>query len=57
MLATRRRYGVTAGLVLLLLVATPAAAQQASGLIKPGAPPALEVLYTGDVIGYLDPCG
>ncbi len=57
MLATRRQYGVTAGLVLLLLVATPAAAQQASGLIKPGAPPALEVLYTGDVIGYLDPCG
>ena len=52
-----RRYGVTAGLVLLLLATTTVAAQQDGGLIKPGDAPELEVLYTGDVIGYLDPCG
>ena len=56
MQTTARRYGVTAGL-LLLLGATIVPAQQDGGLIKPGDPPALEVLYTGDVIGYLDPCG
>ena len=26
-------------------------------LIEPGESPDLFVLYTGDVIGYLDPCG
>ena len=25
--------------------------------ISPGAPADLTLLYTGDVIGYLDPCG
>ena len=26
-------------------------------LIKEGQPPALFLIYTGDVIGYLEPCG
>ena len=30
---------------------------EGSGLIKGGEPPALLLLYTGDVIGYVDPCG
>ncbi len=29
----------------------------AGGLVKEGNPPGLFLLYTGDVIGYLDPCG
>ena len=27
------------------------------GLIRDGAPPDLLFLYTGDVIGYIEPCG
>ena len=34
-----------------------AAQQQAGGLIKPGSDPGLHLIYTGDVIGYLEPCG
>jgi len=39
--------------------AAPAAPRTASAsvLIPGGAPPDLFLLYTGDVIGYLDPCG
>ena len=33
------------------------AQQQAGGLIKPGNDPGLHLLFTGDVIGYLEPCG
>ena len=35
--------------------ATPLASPGA--LIKEGQPPALFLMYTGDVIGYLEPCG
>jgi hypothetical protein len=36
----------------------PVAAQEPSGaLIVSGREPDLFLLYTGDVIGYLDPCG
>jgi hypothetical protein len=34
-----------------------AAPASATGLIIPGDAPDLFLLYTGDVIGYLDPCG
>jgi hypothetical protein len=34
----------------------PQAAPQA-GLIAPGRSPELEILFTGDVIGFLEPCG
>ena len=30
---------------------------QGGPLIAPGASPDLALLYTGDVIGYLEPCG
>ena len=36
---------------------TPPATPVGGGLIKDGQPPALFLLYTGDVIGYLEPCG
>lgn len=26
-------------------------------LMAPGSPPDLTILYTGDVVGYLEPCG
>jgi hypothetical protein len=29
----------------------------AQGLIAGGRPPDLLLMYTGDVIGYVDPCG
>jgi hypothetical protein len=51
---------ITAAAVLLVL-ASPVLAQQASapagGLIRPGEAPQLSLVYSGDVIGYLDPCG
>lgn len=28
-----------------------------TGLIAPGRSPELEILVTGDVVGYLEPCG
>ena len=38
------------------LVATAPRAQS-GGLVPGGDPPELILLYTGDVIGYVDPCG
>jgi hypothetical protein len=32
-------------------------AQARVALVAPGDPPDLFLLYSGDVIGYLDPCG
>ncbi len=29
----------------------------AGALVAPGAAPEIEILYTGDVIGYIEPCG
>ena len=51
-------------LVMLLLlvgvisIATPAAAGDvAANLVSGGSTPDLILVYTGDVIGYIDPCG
>ena len=48
-----------AALSLLLLYSHPAAPAETKqkGLIAGGAPPDLILMYTGDVIGYIDPCG
>ena len=35
--------------------APPGAAQ--GGLVAPGRSPELEILFTGDVVGFLEPCG
>jgi len=35
--------------------AAPAAGQ--AGLLAPGRSPELEILFTGDVVGFLEPCG
>lgn len=35
----------------------PVAAQSPRGLVQDGETPDLFVLSTGDVIGYVDPCG
>lgn len=38
--------------------AAPAAtAASSQGLVVPGRSPELEILFTGDVVGYLEPCG
>ncbi len=43
---------------LALAAATVVSAQgPPGGLIQSGKPPELLLLYTGDVIGYLEPCG
>jgi hypothetical protein len=43
---------------LVVALASPVAAQQPAGaLVISGPAPELFLLYTGDVIGYLDPCG
>jgi hypothetical protein len=46
-------------LVVLLLTASPAGlcSGSAGGLIQRDSAPDLFLLYTGDVIGYLGPCG
>ena len=41
----------------IALPATGAAQQDRGGLVPDGDSPGLFLLYTGDVIGYLDPCG
>jgi hypothetical protein len=35
----------------------PAPVAGQGGLITPGRSPELEVLFTGDVVGFLEPCG
>jgi hypothetical protein len=43
---------------LAVALATPVFSQQPPGaLVVSGPPPDLFLLYSGDVIGYLDPCG
>jgi hypothetical protein len=37
--------------------AVPAPVAASKGLIADGRPPDLLLMYTGDVIGYVDPCG
>lgn len=53
--------GVLAKLLLLVGVASiaiPTAANNATAnLVSEGATPDLILVYTGDVIGYIDPCG
>ena len=43
----------------LVLAAPTAVSAQGppGGLVQGGDPPELLLLYTGDVIGYLEPCG
>ena len=42
---------------LVMMVGSMAFAAPATSLIAPGEPADLTLLFTGDVIGYLDPCG
>ncbi len=43
--------------VVLGLIAVSGTGVQAAGLISPSAPPDVALVFTGDVIGFLDPCG
>ena len=57
-----KRWGALTAAALVALLALPPAAAAASGtaearLIAEGSPPDLILLYTGDVIGYVGPCG
>ena len=40
-----------------MLAATLPAPADSGGIIRNGPAPDVALLYTGDVIGYLDPCG
>jgi hypothetical protein len=48
---------LAAGAVLLALSIPAIAQDSSSGLVAKGDPPAMFLLYTGDVIGYIEPCG
>ena len=37
--------------------APAAVAASPQGLVVPGRSPELEILFTGDVVGFLEPCG
>jgi hypothetical protein len=64
---TRRRI-IAAGLCAIVAAVGSVSAQTrpqpgkplsppAGALVAPGEPPSLTLFYTGDVIGYVDPCG
>ncbi|NIM01072.1 MAG: hypothetical protein GTN89_09225 [Acidobacteria bacterium] len=44
-------------LAVLGLLALSWTTVHAAALVPPSDPPAVALMYTGDVIGYLDPCG
>ena len=48
---------VTAISASILWAGSQVLAAPATSLIAPGEPADLTLLFTGDVIGYLDPCG
>ena len=53
-----RNRRIAATILLVALTMTPALAQQkAGGLVKGGKSPDLSLIYTGDVIGFIEPCG
>ena len=41
----------------MVLACAPAFAQGGSGLVPGGAPPDVALVFTGDTIGYIEPCG
>jgi len=41
----------------LALACTTAFAQGSGGLVPDGIPPNLALVFTGDTIGYIEPCG
>jgi hypothetical protein len=53
----RRTLPWSTALLGLALLWASGARGGSSGLVVGGPPPNLFLLYTGDVIGYLDPCG
>ena len=57
----RIRVAVAAATLMLagwtLAESAPAPPPAAQGLIAPGRSPELEILFTGDVVGFLEPCG
>ena len=53
---TDRNVALVAAMV-LVLACTVAGAQQSGGLVPDGAPPNVALVFTGDTIGYVEPCG
>jgi len=46
-----------AGMALAEGAPAPAPAPAQGALVAPGRSPELEILFTGDVVGFLEPCG
>ena len=53
----RRRVATLLAVALMAASVVPSMAQTRRELIASGDSPDLFLLYTGDVIGYVDPCG
>jgi len=52
-----RRFRSIVSAIALAAGLAPGAVGQGPDLVNGGVKPDLFLLYTGDVIGYLDPCG
>ena len=55
----QRRGVAVAGLTAFLSVVVPVVSFTAAGAgrVAPGRAPDLTILFTGDVVGYIEPCG
>ena len=57
-LAPRQKIGWLVVALAVAVVAIPGLAQdRASSLVMSGDPPTFVLMYTGDVIGFIEPCG
>ncbi len=54
---SRALTGLLVGAMVVSLAGTVAAESLRAGLVPEGRAPDLILGYTGDVIGYIDPCG
>ena len=55
--ASRRARTLVAGVTVAGFAISVNAWAQAQPIVLPGEPPDLVMFYTGDVVGYLTPCG
>jgi hypothetical protein len=52
-----RKRAAALAVTVLALACTTAFAQRSGGLVPDGVPPNVALVFTGDTIGYIEPCG